>query len=296
MQAASAVILAFPRRVPSAASDELELLPEHRLTSEAAAPSWARVPAAEVARPMVAWAPNLLLAAPFFLSPRGGTVGDALGVALAILVFTAAAWAAPQLGDALERRRWRENLAGPPVLLALEALPGGLALGPAVAILVLLFGSLELAHSRLSLPTRLGLAVAAAGHLLRVEAGAAVLGLELAPEMRLALLLLSLFLPLASSPRQRGARPSLDRDFVLLTLLVGTAVLYSAALTGDPWLERAAGVSPLLSVPPLMLGLLRCWHLGQSGRLESGSPDPWTSAAAAAWAGVLVLTVAHPSV
>ena len=50
---------------------------------------------------MVAWAPNLLLAAPFFLSPRGGTVGDALGVAIAILVFTAAAWAAPQLGGDL---------------------------------------------------------------------------------------------------------------------------------------------------------------------------------------------------
>ena len=97
MQAASAVILAFPRRVPSAATDELELLPEHRLTSEPAAPSRAGVPAVEAARPMVAWAPNLLLAAPFFLSPRGGTVGDALGVALAILVFTAAAWAAPQL-------------------------------------------------------------------------------------------------------------------------------------------------------------------------------------------------------
>jgi hypothetical protein len=295
MHAASAVILAFPRRVPSAASDELELLPEHRLTSEAAAPSRARAPAAEVARPMVAWASNMLLAIPFFLSPRGGTAGDALEVALAILVFTAAAWAAPQLGVALERRRWPENLSDPPVLLALGALAGGLALGPAVAILVLLFGLLELARSRLSLPGRLGLAVAAAGHLLRVEAGAAVLGLELAPEMRLALLLLSLFLPLASSPRQRGARPSLDRDFVLLTLLVGTAVLYSAALTGDPWLQRAAGVSPLLSVPPLMLGLLRCWHLGQSGRLGSDRPDPWTFAAAAAWAGVLALTVAHPN-
>jgi hypothetical protein len=75
---------------------------------------------------------------------------------------------------------------------------------------------------------------------------------------------------------------------------VGTVVLYSAALTSDPWLQRAAGVSPLLSVPPLMLGLLRCWHLGQSGRLGSDRPDPWTFAAAA-WAGVLVLTVAHPS-
>ncbi len=299
MQAASAVILAFPRRVPSAAADELELLPEHRLTSEPAAPSRAGVPAVEAARPMVAWAPNLLLAAPFFLSPRGGTVGDALGVALAILVFTAAAWAAPQLGGDLERwhrfGRRRGLLSHPPVLLMLGALAGGLALGPAVATLVLLFGLLELARSRLSLPSRLGVAVAAAGHLLRVEAGAAVLGLELAPEMRLAVLLLSLFLPLASLPWQRGARQSLDRDFVLLTLLVGTVVLYSAALTADPWLQRAAGVSPLLSVPPLMLGLLRCWHLGQSGRLGSDRPDPWTFAAAAAWAGVLVLTVAHPS-
>ena len=156
----------------------------------------------------------------------------------------------------------------------LGALAGGLALGPAVATLVLLFGLLELARSRLSLPGRLGLAVAAAGHLLRVEAGAAVLGLELAPEMRLAVLLLSLFLPLASLPWQRGARPSLDRDFVLLTLLVGTVVLYSAALTGDPWLQRAAGVSPLLSVPPLMLGLLRCWHLGQSGQAGERQARP----------------------
>jgi hypothetical protein len=126
MQAASAVILAFPRRVPSAAADELELLPEHRLTSELAEPSRAGVPAVEAGRPMV-------------------------------------------------------------------------------------------------------------------------------------------------------------------------VVLYSAALTADPWLQRAAGVSPLLSVPPLMLGLLRCWHLGQSGRLGSNRPDPWTFAAAAAWAGMLVLTVAHPS-
>jgi hypothetical protein len=295
MQAASAVILAFPRRMPSAATDELELLPEHQLPAEPVVPSRSGVPAVEAARPMVAWAPNLLLAAPLFLSPRGGTIGDALRVALAILVVTAVAWAAPQLGDVLKRGRQRGLLSNPPFLLALGALAGGLALGPAVATLVLLLGSLELARSRLSLPARLGIAVAAAGHLLRVEAGAAVLGLELAPEMRLAALLLSLFLPIASSPWQRSARPSLDRDFVLLTLLVGTVVLYTAALTSDPWLQRAAGVSPLLSVLPLLLGLLRCWHLGQSGRLGSSRPDPWTVAAAIAWAGALALTVAQPS-
>jgi hypothetical protein len=130
MQAASAVILAFPRRVPSAATDELELLPEHRLASEPAAPSRAGVPAVEAGRPVVAWAPNLLLAAPFFLSPLGGTVGDALGMALAILVFTAAGWAAPQLDGVLERwRRYGRRcglLTDPAVLLTLGALAGGL--------------------------------------------------------------------------------------------------------------------------------------------------------------------------
>ena len=179
---------------------------------------------------MAAWAPNLLLAAPFFLSPRGGTVGDALGVAIAILVFTAAAWPAPQLGGDLERwhrfGRRRGLLSHPPVLLMLGALAGGLALSAAVATLVMLFGLLELARLAIATEPASGSpsrqpatccgwrpGLPCSGSSWRRRCGWQCC-CSAFPALRL------------SSPWQRGARQSLDRDFVLLTLLVGTVVLY----------------------------------------------------------------------
>ncbi len=299
MQAATATILAFPRRLPSSDADELELAPEQQLASEPAASRLERSPPAAIALPTVSWAANLLPPASFFLSPRGGTAADVLAVVLAILAFTAAGWAAPRLPREVESwrhgRPWRELLSRQPVLVALAALAAALVLGPAPAFLILLFGCLELARPHLPGSGWCRSVAAAAAYMLRLEAGAAVLGADLAPEMRLAALLLAAFLPLAASVAKPRVRPSLDRELLLLALLAGTAVLYTAALLGDPWVQRAAGVSPLLSVPPLMLGLLRYWQIGGSRHRNGEAPDPWLAGAAVAWAVLLTLTVPVPS-
>jgi hypothetical protein len=267
MRAQGAVVLPFPTH-PRALLAAFDGRP---LPRAAAGPAAAALPLADPP----AWAPHLALAAPLLLAPQaGGTPRDLVAVLLAILAFALATRAASPGAGPRERG-----------VTAALALLGAAALGPAVAAALALAGLLETA--RRALGRRAGAYVpvllAAAAVPLRLDAGYAALGLATPPLLLAAAVPLGLLLALAAGPAAdaRGrARPPW-RGLALLAFATLAASLYAAALLGDPWVQRAGGVWPLLSVPPLLAALLRCaWPRGPGA-------DPWLAAAGVAWAAAL---------
>lgn len=286
MQAGTATIIAFPRRVRPREGEAPELAPAQQVApAPAATPASPPLPVG-AGQPTCSWTANLLIAAPFFLSARSGTAGDLAAILLAILAFSAASWAARAL-HGKERDRGRASM-----LAGIGALFAVLPLGPAVALLLLLLASLELIRSRLPDGGLATVGTTAAGHLIRLEAGAAAVDLAITPELRACALLLGLFLALAARSPDPVRRPSVHRELLLLALLAAATALYTAGLLNDPWMQRAAGVSALLSVPALLAGLARYWQLQTR---PAAALDPWLAGAAASWAALLGLSLRPPA-
>ena len=92
MRAATATILTFPGRRSTAG----ELGHEHRAGTGSPVPA-GRCPVLLRRLARTGWAPNLVAAAPFFLSPRAGGPHDLAGALIAVLVFVLAQELAPRL-------------------------------------------------------------------------------------------------------------------------------------------------------------------------------------------------------
>ena len=240
MQAVSAVILAFPRRVPSAAADELELLPEHRLTSEPAAPRgpvlWSRLPGRwPPGRPTCCWRrPSSCRRAAVPSAMRWGWQSRSWssppqpGRHHNLAVISSAGIVSPARASS-----------HPPVLLMLGALAGGLALSPAATWCCCSACSSWRALAR-SLPSRPGrrrgsrppAAGGGRGCRARARAGAGDAAGSAAAQPFPASRLLAMAPGRSPKPGSRLRPPDAAR---------GDGGAHSAALTADPWLQRARG-------------------------------------------------------
>ena len=269
MRAATATILTFPGRRSTAG--DLELGHEHRAGTGSPAPA-GRCPALLRRLARTGWAPNLVAAAPFFLSPRAGGPHDLAGALIAVLVFVLAQELAPRL-LASDSAKSRES-----ALLAAALLVGSVAVGHGMATAAAVFLVLEAVRLSLRRAAPLVPLLTACGVVLRLDAGAAMFGTELAPTLLAAGFLLGLLLALP--PQAPARRTSLWRELAPLALVAGILALYVAGLTADPWVQRTGGVWPLLSVPLVLLGLVQLWQ----GRRQAGGPDARLAATGVAWA------------
>ena len=271
MRAGTATILTFPGRRCAAA--DLELGQEHR--ARAGSPvSTGRCPALLRRLARTGWAPNLAAAAPFFLSPKAGGPHDLAGTLIAVLTFVLAQELAPRLLGSVPARR-RET-----AMLAFALLVGALAVGPGMVAAAAVFLLLEMVRLSLRRAGPLAVLLAASGVVLRLDAGAAVFGLELAPALLAAGLMLGLLLALPREVLAERRRTGLWRELAPLALVAGILALYVAGLASDPWVQRTGGAWPLLSVPLVLLGLVRLWR----NRQHAGEPDLWLAATGVAWA------------
>jgi hypothetical protein len=267
----TATILAFPGR--RFAAGDLELGQEHRARTGSPVPA-GRGPALLRRLARTGWAPNLAAAAPFFLSPKAGGLHDLVGAVIAVLVFVLAQELAPRLLRS-DSARSRET-----ALVAAGLLVGAVAVGHGMATTATVFLVLEAARLSLRRAGPLAWLLAASGVVLRLDAGAAALGLELAPALLAAGFLLGLLLAVPREAPAQARRTGLWRELAPLALVAGILALYVAGVTADPWVQRTGGVWPLLSVPLVLLGLVRLWQAGR----RAGEPDGWLAATGLAWA------------
>ena len=213
-----------------------------------------------------------MAAAPFFLSPRAGGPHDLAGALIAVLVFVLAQELAPRL-LASNSAKSRES-----TLLAAALLAGSVAVGHGMATAAAVFLVLEAVRLSLRRAGWLVPLLTGCGMVLHLDAGAAMFGTELAPTLLAAGFLLGLLLALP--PRAPARSTSMWRELAPLALVAGILALYVAGLTADPWVQRTGGVWPLLSVPLVLLGLVRLWQV----RRQAGEPDVWLAATGLAWA------------
>lgn len=296
MHAVSATVIAFPGRAPNRADVPVLDLPAAPRSSAMVLP--VRSPPPEGLAPSD-WAPNLLLAAPLFMSPKAGSARDVVAVALAMLAFSLASRTAAMLPRLLQGPPVRPEDRAEPAICGAAALLAAATLGSATMLALLLLVLLEVIGRRIANAglSRPAVALTGAALLLRIDAGAAVVGSTLHPLLLAAAACFALFgAALASSGPGGGVRSRARRglwgDLALLGLAAATVGLYAAGLLADPWVQRSAGVWPLLSVPPLLLAMVRLWFSGRDGRGGAAGVDPWLAGAGAAWA--LTLTAALP--
>ena len=256
---------------PLPTAGDLELGHEHRAGTGTPVPA-GRCPVLLRRLARTGWAPNLVAAAPFFLSPKAGGPRDLAGALIAVLVFVLAQELAPRL-LASDSAKSRES-----ALLAAALLVGSVAVGHGMATAAAVFLVLEAV--RLSLrrvPDRWSRCSPPAAWSSASTPARRCSGPSWPrPCWRPASCSACCW---RSRPRHPPAAPACGASWPRSPSWPILA-LYVAGLTADPWVQRTGGVWPLLSVPLVLLGLVQLWQ----GRRQAGGPDARLAATGVAWA------------
>jgi 4-hydroxybenzoate polyprenyltransferase len=267
------------------------------------------------------WVKNAFVGAPLFFTPDAVNAANVTSVALGILAFCAAASAVYILNDWCDREADRLHPAKRTRPIASRAVSGKAALGLAVALLAIaaaaatrlpaLFGLLlavylllNVAYSlRLKHVSLLDVMIVALGFVLRVEAGAAAVGIVPTVWIVVCTGLLALFLALAkrrddlTAAMDAAHRRSLDGynlrfvDAALAAVLGALLVSYLVYTTDVAAIRRYGTDRLYLTAPFVVAGVLRYLQVALVEE-RSGSPtdlalgDRFLLACVAGWVAV----------
>lgn len=270
------------------------------------------------------WVKNAFVAAPLFFTPSAVTLEACLLTLAAIACFCAVSSSIYVLNDYLDRDGDRAHptkchrpLAAGTVsvkvaltggaVLAIGGLSGGLLLSSSFALIIVLYLLLNVAYS-LGLKTLslVDLFIITLGFILRVEGGAAVIGVSASAWITIMTGLLALFLALAK--RRDDLVQNLDRDhrrsldgytvpFLDTAMAIVTAALLVAYLiyTTDVTVMTRLGTDKLFATAPFVVyGILRYLQVTMVEQ-RSGSPtrialtDPPMMLAIAGWAATFMI-------
>jgi len=264
------------------------------------AAGWAPGPAIVLLRPHQ-WIKNAFVAAPLFFTPKLATAENVLLVAAGVLCFCALSSAVYVVNDYIDRnadrhhptKRTRPLAAGTVstrtafvllVLLLVLGLSGAALLSPYFLAICVGYLGLNLAYSSgLKQVSILDVMIIALGFVLRVEAGAALIGTEPTVWIIVCTGLLALFLALAKrrddlvKALPGDHRRSLDgynRSFLdaSVTIVLAALVVSYTIYTVDPLVMRRMGSEHLyLTVPFVLAGMLRYLQITLVEE-RSGSP------------------------
>lgn len=247
------------------------------------------------------WVKNAFVAAPLFFTPNALSAGNLLAVAMAFLAFGLAASAVYVVNDYFDcaadrlhpEKRHRPIAAGRVSERAALAFAGVMVAGAAVlawmlpasfAKLLAIYFVLNVAYSaRLKHVSLLDVLIVAAGFVLRVEAGAAVIGVAPTVWIVVCTGLLALFLALAkrrddlTGAYDSAHRPSLKGynlrfvDTALAVILGALLVSYVIYTTDDNVIRRYGTERLYFTVPFVVAGILRYLQIALVEE-RSGSP------------------------
>jgi len=272
------------------------------------------------------WTKNAFVAAALFFTPEAMTLANASRVALGILAFSLVASAAYVVNDLVDRaadrqhptKRHRPLASGaarpePALLLAAALLAAGAAIGlwlglPFLCWLVgylALTLSYSLALKRLSIVDVMAIAV---GFVLRLEAGAAVIGAVPSVWILLCTFLLALFLAIAKRRddivglltiehrRSLAGYTKAFLDIAMAVVLAALMVFYALYTTDTAVMTRLGSDRLYLSVPIVLTGCLRYLQMALVEE-RSGAPtelfwrDPFLLISVALWAALMALLI-----
>jgi decaprenyl-phosphate phosphoribosyltransferase len=255
------------------------------------------------------WPTSLLVALPLLLSPQLVTTTAVAEVALAVVVFAVLGGVCHGVDTLLDRRaagaaverRTLAALAGVLVLAMLLAF----TLGTGFALMAVLLVAVQACHAvgrgRLVVIDVLLLATAL---VVRIDAGAVVIGVAAGPYFLVLIGVLAMFATLCRARRELAmplgrARPDLGRrylDVLISALLCALVVGYVMIVGHDPGIRAAAGAWIHLSAAFVLTGLLRFWHLTvveerHEGLVELLRRDRWLAASLLLWLVTVVATL-----
>jgi len=272
------------------------------------------------------WTKNAFVAAALFFTPEAMTLANAGRVALGIIAFSLVASAAYVVNDLVDRaadrqhptKRHRPLASGaarpePALLLAAALLAAGVAIGlwlglPFLCWLVgylALTLSYSLALKRLSIVDVMAIAV---GFVLRLEAGAAVIGAVPSVWILLCTFLLALFLAIAKRRddivglltiehrRSLAGYTKAFLDIAMAVVLAALMVFYALYTTDTAVMTRLGSDRLYLSVPIVLAGCLRYLQMALVEE-RSGAPtelfwrDPFLLISVALWAALMALLI-----